>query len=93
MGWFSVYRALVHGVKGGVKEALRGEIDPARTLVVALDAVDAEIRAGRYCPDKRAKARLAYWRRVACAVAPTAGERSETKREGPAERSEPWRGA
>jgi hypothetical protein len=65
MGWFSTATALKfgQGAYGNVKESLHGEIDPSRTLSVALEKVEYEIANGFYFPDKKAKARLAYWAR------------------------------
>lgn len=65
MGWFSVYYALKFGrsAYGGFRETLRGECDPGRSLRIAIEQVQREILRGEYLPDRRAKARLAYWRR------------------------------
>lgn len=65
MGWFSTATALKlgQGAYGNVKESLQGESDPFRTLSVALEKVEYEIVNGYYFPDKKAKARLAYWSR------------------------------
>jgi hypothetical protein len=65
MGWFSTATALKigQGAYGTVRESLHGESDPSRTLSVALEKVEYEIVNGFYFPDKKAKARLAYWSR------------------------------
>lgn len=65
MGWFAVYRALRdgRGPYGTVQGTLRGECDPHRALLIALAAIEREIALGNYCPDKKARARIAYWKR------------------------------
>jgi hypothetical protein len=65
MGWYAVAEALKNGEGpyGSVKESLRGEMDGARTLLVALDQVQQAVDTGEYTPDRAAKARLSYWSR------------------------------
>ena len=65
MGWSATAQALKNGqgAYGTVKESLHGESDPPRTLSVAIENIVAEILAGEYVPDKKARARLVYWAR------------------------------
>jgi len=59
MGWYSTAQA-IKGI-GSVKESLNYESDKFRTLSVAISQIEAEIKAGTYKPDIRAKLRIAYW--------------------------------
>lgn len=60
MGWYAVAQAIKTG-RPKVREALRGECDPERTLAVAV----REILAEDPPLDRWGRARLAWWRRKA----------------------------
>ena len=64
MGWYSTRTAILNGKGsyGTVRESLRGESDPHRTLLVALEQIDREIKGGLQLP-RNAKIRRAYWSR------------------------------
>lgn len=64
MGWFATYKALQDGIGpyGDVAQSLKGEVDPPRTLSVALEKIDKAISAGIYSPDDTAEKRITYWK-------------------------------
>jgi len=67
MGWYAVYAALKsgQGPYGNVRQTLRGETDRGGALAIALGKIAVEISGGEFTPDRRQRARLAYWRRKA----------------------------
>jgi len=79
VGWFAVAEALKHGfgAYGTVSEALRDEVDPARTLSVALQQVAEEMRSGAFKPSHAAKVRYACWARRAGQCAPWPWQKPE----------------
>ena len=47
MGWYATYQALIYGkgAHGNVKQSLKEENDPHRTLLVALQKISEEVKA------------------------------------------------
>ncbi len=66
MGWFATAQALKYGEgpSGTVRQSLAGDLNPGRTLSVALANIECEIRGGEFAPDHAAKVRIGYWRRL-----------------------------
>jgi len=66
MGWYATSMALKYGTcsYGTVRQSLKGEVDPWRTLGIAFEMLKSEIERGVWKPTGRAvKCRLAYWKR------------------------------
>ena len=65
MGWYATRTAIITGTGpyGSVRQSLNGESEPHRTLVVAIEQIDREIKEGGLCLNRNAKIRLSYWSR------------------------------
>jgi hypothetical protein len=72
MSYFDVYAALLDekGAKGRVKRAMLREVDPLRSLAVAVQAIEDENSAEITRIGPRARRRLAYWRKRAPRLRP-----------------------
>jgi hypothetical protein len=64
MGWYATYQALLNGVGpyGTVKESLKGEIDPPRTMDVAVGKIRQELDRGTLVLTAAQKARIIKYR-------------------------------
>lgn len=60
MGWFAVSEALLtgSGAYGSVRDTLKGEVDPRRSLYIAIREIGSQGRL-----DAKVKRRIAYWKR------------------------------
>jgi hypothetical protein len=75
MGWYATYQALKTGTGpyGTVKESLRGETDPFRTLSVALAELRSDAAKDGPQPDANTRRRCAYWHRRLTGCSPAKG--------------------